>query len=115
MDLYNYKARVIKVIDGDTVKLDIDLGFRVHWTSNCRIAGINAPEVNTEEGKSSKTWLEGVLVPGDVIMIKSVKLDKYGRPIFDALVGNRDSNLSQQKGLFVLSEEILKAGHAVKY
>lgn len=108
MELYCYKATVIKVVDGDTVKLNIDLGFKIFWQSNCRIAGINAPEINTEEGKAAKTWLEGVIVPGDVIMIKSVKLDKYGRPVFDALV---DVNAE----MLTLSEEILKAGHAVKY
>lgn len=108
MDLYNYKAHVIKVIDGDTVKLDIDLGFRVHWTSNCRIAGIDSPEMGSEKGEAAKEFLKSLLPEGKQIVIKSLKLDKYGRPVFD-------SEWESGNVLFILSQEIIKAGHAVKY
>lgn len=108
MELYNYKATVLKVIDGDTVRLNIDLGFRVFWTSNCRIAGVNAPEMGTTGGENAKAWLKDFLHEGDILLIKSVRLDKYGRPVFDGY-------LEVDGKVFLLSEQIIKAGHAVKY
>lgn len=77
--MYNYKAIVNRVVDGDTVNLTIDLGFRLSYTANCRMAGINAPEMNTEEGKTAKVALMQML-PSE-FTIESTGLDKYGRPI----------------------------------
>jgi micrococcal nuclease len=79
--MYQYKATINRVVDGDTVNLTIDLGFRLTYTANCRLAGINAPEINTAEGKASKEWLSGYLVTDLPFDITSTGLDKYGRPI----------------------------------
>ena len=40
---YNYQATIVKIVDGDTVKLDIDLGFKIHIAVTARLHGINAP------------------------------------------------------------------------
>lgn len=79
--MYSYKATIVKVIDGDTVKLRIDLGFRMFWITNCRLAGIDAPELSEEDGKRSLTFLSSKLPIGSEVEIESKKLDKYGRPI----------------------------------
>lgn len=105
MDLYNYRARVIRVVDGDTVRLAIDLGFRMSWTSNCRLTGVNAPEMNEEAGRKAKAYLETLLPVGKEILIKSVSLDKYGRALFDASLEDK----------LMLSEEMMRSGHAKKY
>ena len=77
--MYNYKAIVNRVVDGDTINLKIDLGFRLSYTANCRLAGINAPEMNTEDGKVSKVALMQML--DSEFTIESTGLDKYGRPV----------------------------------
>jgi endonuclease YncB( thermonuclease family) len=77
--MYTYKAKLNRVIDGDTVNLTIDLGFRLTYTANCRLAGINAPEMNTEEGRTARVALIKML--GDEFLIESTGLDKYGRPV----------------------------------
>jgi len=77
--MYTYKAKLNRVIDGDTVNLTIDLGFRLTYTANCRLAGINAPEMNTEDGKVSKVALMQML--DTEFTIESTGLDKYGRPV----------------------------------
>jgi micrococcal nuclease len=77
--MYQYKAKLNRVVDGDTVNLTIDLGFRLTYTCNCRLAGINAPEMNTEEGKTAKFML--MLMLPESFTIESTGLDKYGRPI----------------------------------
>ena len=84
--MYTYKAEVIRVIDGDTVVLNIDLGFKIHHITPCRLAGINAPELNSKDEKTraaavqSRDYLESLLLGMEVTII-SKKLDKYGRPV----------------------------------
>lgn len=48
-NLYTYRARLNRVIDGDTCYLDIDLGMRIFTTISLRIAGVNAPEIRGAE------------------------------------------------------------------
>ncbi len=47
--MYEYRARITRVIDGDTVEAEIDLGFHVSLTVTLRLAGINAPETKGTE------------------------------------------------------------------
>jgi len=79
--LYHYKATVIRVVDGDTVWLRIDRGFREFFETSCRLFGINAPELSTgAPGQAAKDWLTE-RVTGKTLYIVSAKLDKYGRPL----------------------------------
>lgn len=91
--LYYYKAVVLRVLDGDTVELAIDTGFRNTYTSTCRFYGLNAPETKTknaqekEKGMITKQFVIDSLPLRSVIMVKSVDLDKYGRPLIDVYCG----------------------------
>lgn len=51
--MYEYHARALRVIDGDTVVLDVDLGFRVRTTMTVRLKGVNCPE------RSGSTYAAG--------------------------------------------------------
>jgi micrococcal nuclease len=77
MKKYEYKAKVIEVIDGDTVKLDVDLGFYTHLHIRGRLGNINAPEgKNTEAAK----FLAEYLPVGCSVLISVKKTqEKYGR------------------------------------
>tara|TARA_R100000152_G_C6716845_1_gene143471 strand:- start:202 stop:612 length:411 start_codon:yes stop_codon:yes gene_type:complete len=88
--LYTYKVKVIKIIDGDSVRLDTDVGFGITLTNqSCRIAKIDTaesrvnikkyPERTAEKalGLKAKERLKELLV-GDVIL-HCLKRDKYGR------------------------------------
>jgi micrococcal nuclease len=83
--IYIYKAELIRVVDGDTVDLIIDLGFDTSRKERFRLYGIDAPEMNTPEGKEAKKWLIGVLGPYGAIYVQTIQLstkakrDKYGR------------------------------------
>lgn len=74
-------ATVIDVVDGDTIRLQLDLGWNVTYTARARIAGINAPEIKTPEGIAAKQYAQTVLKPGDEVTFISHSLDKYGRPL----------------------------------
>jgi len=97
-NMYTYKAKLNRVVDGDTVNLTIDLGFRLTYTANCRLAGINAPEMNTDDGKVSKVALMQMLPPE--FTIESTGLDKYGRPVVK--IGN-------------INDKMIKDGYAQSY
>jgi micrococcal nuclease len=83
--IYIYKAELIRVVDGDTVDLIIDLGFDTSRKERFRLYGVDAPEINTAEGKEAKAWLRDVLQPLEAIYIETLqhktkaKRDKYGR------------------------------------
>lgn len=111
--MYTYKAEVIRVIDGDTIKLKIDLGFRTFIEANCRIYGVNAPELHSKNGaekfkaNEAKEWVEQELIEGDFISIESKKLDKYGRPLIKLWYTRGDEVVS-------LADRLIKKGHAIK-
>ena len=86
--MFTYAAKLLEVIDGDTVDLLIDLGFGVHVKERCRLYGIDAPEMPTETGKAAKAYLESLLgaATGELFVATrkmarkpKEKTDKYGR------------------------------------
>jgi micrococcal nuclease len=84
--MYHYKIKKInKIIDGDTVDLDIDLGFNLTISHRVRLKGINTPETRTkdlaekERGLAAKVWLEEQLSREGEWVIETYKEDKYGR------------------------------------
>ncbi len=88
-DPYIYRIRSIhKVVDGDTIDADIDLGFDISLTKRIRLAGIDTPESRTTDayekklGLEVKEWLKHRLEGADDIIIKTKLPDsseKYGR------------------------------------
>ena len=84
--MYTYKIKKInRVIDGDTIDVDIDLGFSITITQRVRLQGIDAAETRTkdlvekEKGLAAKAWLEKELSREGEWIIITTKEDKYGR------------------------------------
>jgi micrococcal nuclease len=87
--MYEYSVKkVLKVVDGDTIDVDIDLGFNVSYTQRVRLAGIDTPESRTKDlkekalGLEVKDYLSKRLKDAKVIVIKTELPDsteKYGR------------------------------------
>ena len=87
--MYEYRVKkVLAVIDGDTIDVDIDLGFNVSYTQRVRLAGIDTPESRTKDlkekalGLEVKDYLSKRLKDAKVIVIKTELPDsteKYGR------------------------------------
>src|SRR6267378_104525 len=77
--MFDYNASLVKVIDGDTVHLDLDLGF-FEWRKDqsYRLLRINAPEMSTVEGGAAKIALEGYL-QGKKLQAHTEKSDHFGR------------------------------------
>lgn len=75
-------ATIVGVVDGDTVDVLIDFGFRLRQDHRVRLAGIDAPEVNAAgpEGEAARDWLRARLPVGQAVELVTVKpKDKFGR------------------------------------
>jgi micrococcal nuclease len=83
-DAYVRAVDVVRVIDGDTVVVDVDLGFYVTARMSCRIEGINAPDRGEGGHSEAAAKLAELLGRGEVT-VESIRADKYaGR--FDAFM-----------------------------
>ena len=86
--MYEYKCKIVKVVDGDTADVDIDLGFGV-WMKKQRIrfAGIDTPESRTRDleekkyGLAAKAFVKAHLPVGSIRTLTTVKDErgKFGR------------------------------------
>ncbi len=94
-DLYNYRASLNYVIDGDTVVLNVDVGFRTWSKQKLRLRGINTPEISTEEGIKAKRFVQRRLKADTPIFIKTYKKDKYDRYLADIFFGSKREFLNQ--------------------
>ena len=66
---YSYRCEVVKVVDGDTIDVDIDLGFNMKARKRLRLYGVNTWETRGEErerGLQAKKFVEGMLIHGHV-------------------------------------------------
>lgn len=83
MTLYTYAAKLLRVVDGDTVRLDLDLGFS-EWRhdQSYRLLRVNAPEMGTVEGGAAKIALDGFLA-GKTLIAHTEKSDHFGRFLAD--------------------------------
>ena len=90
--MYEYKATVAKVVDGDTIDVLIDLGFSTYTKQRLRFARIDAPSIKTPEGKVAKAFVANALPIGSEIVINTKDQDKYGRYL--AEVVTKEGNLN---------------------
>lgn len=120
--MYEYKATVVKIVDGDTVDVDIDLGFGIIMTDErVRIMGIDTPESRTRDkvekvfGLASKERVKGLL-SGDIILKTQIARNgedmkgKYGRILGDFIVERFEDGKQE-----MLTDILVEEGHAVAY
>lgn len=92
--MYSYAANLRRVIDGDTVVLDLDLGFRL-WRENesYRLARIDAPELRDEPaGPAARDALAAHLGAAASLMVQTSRADKYGRWLVELYADGRNVN-----------------------
>ena len=104
--MYEYRVKKVhKVVDGDTIDVDIDLGFSVSFFSRVRLAGIDTPESRTTDAKEKALGLEvkekikKELAAAKDVVIKTEKPDsseKYGRILGWVFLDGSDVSLNQR-------------------
>ena len=105
-DPYIYRIKQItKVVDGDTIDAEIDLGFDISLSKRIRLAAVDTPESRTADanekkyGLQSKDWLKHRLEFAKDILIKTELPDsteKYGRIIGHLFINNEPTSLNDQ-------------------
>lgn len=102
---YQYSAKVIRVVDGDTFDAEIDLGFFTFTRIRFRLARVNAAETNAKDvtekmNAAIATDFLKVRAEGHYVTIVSRKTEKFGRWLAELFVGGENINdLMLQKGL----------------
>ena len=109
--MYEYKAVVNRVVDGDTIDVTIDLGFSVWKKMRVRMEGINTPESRTrdleekERGLAAKARVKQLISENkNKFVLHSQGVGKFGRCLGEIYLG--DSKLN---------DILINEGHAVAY
>ena len=105
-DPYIYRIKqILKVVDGDTIDADIDLGFDISLSKRIRLAAVDTPESRTADanekkyGLESKEWLKHKVENAKNILIKTELPDsteKYGRIIGHLFINDQETSLNNQ-------------------
>jgi micrococcal nuclease len=108
--LYQYDATLVRVIDGDTLELVIDVGFRVAVRHVVRLAGINCAERDTDAGRAATRAVEAWFAEeGSRVVVKTRKAEgeqeKFGRYLAEVL---------SRHGADLVAD-LIAAGHAVRW
>ena len=107
--MYEYKATIRRIVDGDTCDVDIDLGFDC-WLHNQRIRlyGVDTPECRTRNkqekahGLLAKAYVQKALIVGEVYALRTREKGKFGRYLGEIRVGRTTINkLLIKEGLAV--------------
>jgi micrococcal nuclease len=114
--MYEYSVKKLhKVVDGDTIDVDIDLGFNISYYQRVRLAGIDTPESRTTDknekilGLEVKKRLDEVLKGATKIVIRTEKPDsteKYGRILGWIFIDDQKTSINEQ---------LIKDGFAWEY
>ena len=113
--MYTYKAKLDRVVDGDTVDVNINLGFDISVHKRVRLAGIDTPESRTRDleekkrGLAAKYRLNEILDQGSLV-VESKEVGKYGRVlgVLTVYPDNLDLPIN-------VNETLVEEGHAVEY
>ena len=113
---YSYRAYVERVIDGDTIWLDVDCGFQVWSRQKVRLRGIDTPELRTREGQEARAFVASALSENMSVAITTTKPDKYDRYLADLFYLHRKGTAEDalRNGRF-LNGELLKKGYAKRH
>ena len=117
---YNFRViEIVKVLDGDTIDVTIDLGFDLYKKERVRIAGVDTPEKRTRDleekklGQDATDWLTGELdgaISGEDDLVIRTELDggvgKYGRLLGWLYIGDETESIN---------ERMIQEGYAWEY
>ena len=118
--MYEYRAKILKVIDGDTVDVDIDLGFGVVLTDErVRMMGIDTPESRTRDkiekkfGLASKARLKEILGNETILQTQINRNGEDMKGKFGRILGDFQIELDGETKL--ATQVLVEEGHAVPY
>ena len=117
--MYNYKISLLRVVDGDTIDAEIDLGFDIKVKKRIRFLDINTPESRTKDleekakGLAAKDRVKQLLEGCKNITLNSHGVGKFGRCLGEIQLDMVDGQ--EKLTLVNLNELLINEGHAVEY
>jgi micrococcal nuclease len=112
--MYTYRVKLVRVIDGDTIDAEIDLGFNVMMRQRIRLYGISTPATHTkdleekERGLASKQRLTELLPKEFIVETILNKRGKIGRIMGIVYVEEYDTSIN-------INDVMVEEGHAIRY
>ena len=110
--MYTYKAKLDRIVDGDTLDAHIDLGFDITIHKRIRLAGIDTPESRTRDlvekkfGLAAKDYLKHWIEEQEYVMIESTEKGKFGRVL---------GNVWDPECNVCINTKMIEDHHAVEY
>ena len=117
--MYEYKIKLDRVVDGDTVDAYIDLGFDVSVKKRIRFMGINTPESRTRDleekakGLAAKERVQELLEGCENIKLTSHGVGKYGRCLGELFIDVVDDR--EKLTMESVNQLLIREGHAKEY
>jgi micrococcal nuclease len=114
-EIFVYRARCLRVVDGDTCDLTVDVGFRMATTQRFRLLGVDTPEMNAadlkerERAVAATQALTSMLSSGTgdwPLLVRTQKADSFGRWLAEIWVESSGLNVNA---------DLLKGGYAVLF
>jgi endonuclease YncB( thermonuclease family) len=118
--MFQYEAEVLRIVDGDTLWLEVHLGFKIRLEVDVRLANLNAPDVVqwTPSGLSepAMNYVSQCVPPGSTCIVDIQRAEKYGRwlAVIYYLKGSTDREEIGRSG-HNLNDELIKLGLAQQY
>lgn len=112
--MYEYRAKILRVVDGDTLDVEISLGFDIYKRERLRLNRINTPEVrgaDSARGKQASSRVAALAPVGSTVMIRTIKdsQEKYGRYLAEVFIEQKSAPLMN------LNDALVAEGLAVAY
>lgn len=120
--MYEYKCRIVKIVDGDTVDVDIDLGFGI-WVRDerVRVHGIDTPESRTRDkvekkfGLASKRFVQETLKKGSIQTLVTEKHGDEAKGKFGRILGKFKVYDQTTDSWMFMGDIMIRDGYAVPY
>lgn len=105
IDWYVYRGKIVRWVDGDTVEISVDLGFRVYKVDRFRLLGVDTPERGREGFVESCQIVNKWAPEGSEVAIQSHKTGKYGRWLATIYLINSETSSINDKSINELLKE----------
>lgn len=102
--MYTYKAKCYNVVDGDTIDITIDLGFKISINARVRLQGVDTPERGQYGYDQAKRFVSEH-VYGKELLIRTTKVSKFGYYLAEVILPDNK----------ILNQELITAGLAKPY
>jgi len=116
-ELFTYAATLRRVVDGDTLVVELEVSPGVFIEQKLRLRGLDSPEMSTPEGRAAKRFVDALVAKTTAIVINTTKPDKYDRYLADVFLAGasgQSSEASAKEDETFLNNALLENGHAMR-